>query len=60
MYLVVNNPHHITTLGGVLLLPDAHMLRQILKCKGSPPCLLMRLHISQICSILLFWQPLIP
>ena len=59
MYLAVNLPRHIATLGGVLLLTDSHMISQILKCTGSPPHLLMRLHGPQIRSLLLFWKPLI-
>ena len=60
MYLVINLPHQITTLGGVLLLTESPMTSHILKCTVSPPCLLMRLHDPQICSLILFWQPLIP
>ena len=60
MYLVVNLPHKITTLGGVILLTASHMLSQILKCTGSPPHLLMRFHGPHIRGLLLFWQPLIP
>ena len=59
MYLIVNTPHQITTLGGVLLLTASKMLIQILKCMGRPPRLLMRLRIPQISSLLLTWQPLI-
>ena len=60
MYLAVNLPRHIATLGGVLLLTASCMIIQILKYTRIPPHLLMRLHIPQIRSILLFWQPLIP
>ena len=60
MYLIVNIPHQITTLGDVLLLPASHMIIHILKFTGSTPRLLMHLHIPQIRSLLLFWQPLIP
>ena len=60
MYLAVNIPQQITTLGGELLLTSSHMIIQILKCTGSPPHLLMCLHIPQIRSLILFWQPLIP
>ena len=60
MYLVVNVPLHITNLGGILLLTAYHMIIQILKCTGSPPHLMMRLHGPQIRSLLLFLQPLIP
>ena len=59
MYLAVNIPHQITTLGGVLLRTVSHMIIQILKYTGRPPRLLMQLHVPQICSILLFWQPII-
>ena len=37
MYLAVNLPHHIATLGDVLLLTASHMVSQILKCTRSPP-----------------------
>ena len=37
MYLAANLPRHIATLGGLLLLIASHMIRQILKCNGSPP-----------------------
>ena len=60
MYLVVNPPHQITTLSSVLILTASCMIIQLLKYTGSPLCLLMHLHSSQICSLLLFWQPLIP
>ena len=60
MYLAVNLPHHIATFGGVLLLTDSYMISQLLKYTGSPPHLLMRLHGPKICSLLLFWQPLVP
>ena len=53
MDLYANIPHQITTLGGVLLLTASHILSQILKSMGSPPCLLMRLHGLQIRSLLL-------
>ena len=39
MYLAVNLPRHITTLGGMLLLTASRMFRQILKCMGSLPLL---------------------
>ena len=60
MYLAVNLPHHIATLGRVLLLTPSQMISQLLKCTGSPPQLLMHLNGPEICSLLLFWQPLIP
>ena len=60
MYLAVNLPHHITTFGGVLLLAASHIISQLLKCTGSSPHLLMRLHGPKIRSLLLFWKPLIP
>ena len=60
MYLAVNIPHHISTFGGVLLLAASHMINQILKCTGSLPHLLMRLHVPKIRTLLLFWQTLIP
>ena len=60
MYLAVNIPHHIATLGGVLLLTASHMISQLLRCTGNLPHLVMRLHGPQIRSLLLFWQPLIP
>ena len=60
MYLIVNLPHQITTLGGVLLLTASCMTIQLLKRTGSPPRLLMHVHIPQIRSLLLFWKPLIP
>ena len=60
MYLAVNLPHHIAAFGGVLLLTAYHMISQILKCTGSPPHLLMRLHVPEIRSLILFWQPLVP
>ena len=60
MYLAVNIPRHITTIGSVLLLISSYMISQILKCTDSPPHPLMRLQGPQIRSILLFWQPLIP
>ena len=37
MYLAVNLPRHITTLGGVFLLTYSCMIIQILKCTGIPP-----------------------
>ena len=60
MYLVVNPPHQITTLGGILILTASHMLVHIMKYMGSPFHLLIRLYVPKICSLLLFWQPLIP
>ena len=60
MYLAVNLPHHIATFGYVLLLTASHMIIQVLKCTGSTPQLLMRLHSPKIRSILIFWQNLIP
>ena len=60
MYLAVNLPRHIATLGGVLLLTASHTISHILKFTGSPPHLLVRLQGTQIRSILLFWKPLIP
>ena len=60
MYLVVNFPLQIATLGGILLLNAYHIIIQLLKCTGSPPHLLMRLHGPHIRSLLLFLQPLIP
>ena len=60
MYLAVNLPCHIATLGGVILLTASLVISQLLKCTGSPPHLLMRLHGPQICSLLLFWKLLIP
>ena len=60
MYLAVNLPRHITTFGGVTLLTASRVIRQLLKYTGSPPHLLMRLQGPKICSILLFWRPLIP
>ena len=60
MYLAVNLPHHIATFGGVLLLTASQIISQVLKCTGSPPHLLMRLYGPEICSLLLFWQPLVP
>ena len=59
MYLAVNLPHHIATFSGVLLLTASHMISQLLKCTGSPPQLMMRLHGPKICSLLLVWQPLV-
>ena len=60
MYLAVNLPHHIATFGGVLLLTASHMISQFLKCMGSPPHLLMRLHSPKIRILLIVWQPLVP
>ena len=60
MYLAVNLPHHIATLGGVLLLTNYHMIKQLLKYTGITPHLLMRLNGPQIRSLLLFWKPIIP
>ena len=60
MYPAVNLPHHIATFGGVLLLTASYIIIQFLKCTDSPPHLLMRLHGPKICSLLLFWQPLVP
>ena len=60
MYLAVNIPRHIATLGGVLLLNDYRMIIHILKCTASPPRLLMRAQVPQIRNLLLFWQPLFP
>ena len=54
MYLAVNLPSHIATLGSVLLLTASRTISQILKCTGSSPHLLMRLQGPQICSLLLF------
>ena len=60
MYLTVNFPRHIATLSGsVLLLTASRMIIQLLKCRGSPPHLLMLLHVHKIHRHLLFWQPLI-
>ena len=56
MYLAINLPHHIATFGGVLLLTASHMIGQFLKCTGSPPLLVMRLHGPKNRSLLLFWQ----
>ena len=60
MYLAVNIPRHIPTLGSVLLLNASHTISQLFKCTGSPPHLLMLLKGPQIRSLLLFWKPLIP
>ena len=62
MYLAVNISRHIAILGSVLLLNASCMTSQILKCTGtpSPSHLLMRFHGPQICSLILFWQPIIP
>ena len=60
MYLAVNLPRLIATLGGVILLTYYRMIIHILKCMGSPPHLLMSLYSTQIRSLLLFWKPLIP
>ena len=37
MYLVINLPRHIATLGGVLLITASCMISYLLKCTGSPP-----------------------
>ena len=60
MYLTVNLPLHIATLGGVLLLTASHMISQLLKCTGCPPHVMMHLHGTNIRSLLLFWKPLLP
>ena len=60
MYLPINLPCHIATLSGVLILTAYLVIIQISKCMGSPPHFLMRLHGPQICSLLLFWKPLLP
>ena len=60
MYLAVNTPRHIATLDVVLLLTAYFVINQLLKCTGSPPHLLIRLHGPQIRSLILFWQPIIP
>ena len=60
MYPAVNPPHHIATFGSVLLLTASYMISQLLKCTGSTPQLLMRLHGTKNRSLLLFWQPLVP
>ena len=60
MYLAVNLPLHIATFGSVLLLTASNMISQLLKCTGNPPHLLMHLPGTKICSLILFWQPLIP
>ena len=60
MYLAVNLPRHIATLGGVLLQTDSLMISQLLKCTGIPPHLLMHLRVTQIHSLLLFWKNIIP
>ena len=60
MYLTVNLLRFIATLVGcVLLLTASHMISRLFKFRGSPPHLLMRLRVHHICSLLLFWQPLI-
>ena len=59
MYLDVNLPRHIATLDVVLLLTAYSVINQLLKCTGSPPHLLMRLHVHNTRSLLIFWQPLI-
>ena len=60
MYLAVNIPRHIATLGGVLILTDSFIISQLFKFTGIPPHLLMHLHGPQIRSILLFRKTLIP
>ena len=60
MYLAVNLPRHISTLGGVLLLTASHMISQLLKFTGITPLLLIVLHSPQIHSLLLFWKNIIP
>ena len=45
MYLAVNLPCHIATLGGVLLLTASRIIIHVLKCMGITPHLLMCLHI---------------
>ena len=60
MYLAVNIPRHISTIGGVILLTAPHMIIQLLKYMGITPHLLMRLQEPQIRSLLIFWQPHIP
>ena len=60
MYLAINLPCHITTLGGVLLLTASCTIIQFLKYTGSPSHLLMRLQVPHIYIIILFWQPIIP
>ena len=60
MYLAVNLPRHIVTLGGVLLLTASHIISQLLKCTDSPPHLLMRLQGPQIRGIFSFGNLLFP
>ena len=48
MYLAINLPSHITTLGRVLLLTDYYMISQLLKYTVSHHHLLLRLHGPQI------------
>ena len=60
MYFAVNTPHHIATLGGVIVLTASTTINQILKFMGSPTHLQMRLHGPYILSLLIFWQPLTP
>ena len=60
MYFDVNLPHRITTFVSVILLNASHMISQLLICTGNPPHLLMHLNGTNIHSLLLFWQPLIP
>ena len=60
MYLAINLPCHIATLGDVLILTAYLIIIQILKYMVSPSHLLMRLHGPQIRSLLIFWKPLIP
>ena len=54
IYLIVNLPRHIATLGSVLLLTASRTITQIFKFTSSPPHLLMRLQGPQIRSFLLF------
>ena len=60
MYIAVNLPRHIPTLGGVLLITAYCTISQLLKCMGITPHLLMLLHVPHIRSLLLFWRPIIP
>ena len=53
MYLAVNLPRTIASLGGVIFLTASRMICQLLKCMGRPPHLPM-------CSLILFWLPLSP
>ena len=59
MYLAVNLPQHIATYGSVLFLTAYHIISQLFKCTGSTPHLLMHLHGTKVCSLLLFWKHLI-